>query len=139
MKNSCASSPPLKVATGFYLFFSLLGVPLYMILPPVLTSVGARLHAYLLLTAAFNEAPPSVLLLLLIAVSHVLLLLIMITGIMAIVKGRFRLYSILVLLETVFTFAFLFCQGEGVYDFTAGIWVNLIYCIWLFSAVYVKS
>ena len=138
MKLTIKLGLPMKIATGIYLICSFFGFPLYMVAPPVLTSVGAKLHAYLFLTAAFGENDPSSLVLVPIVLSMILMLAIVITGIVAILKNRCRLYAILVAFETALTFAFLLVQKVGAYEFHAGIWVNLTYCIWLFYAVFVK-
>ena len=64
---------------------------------------------------------------------------IVVTGIIAVVKDRFKMYSILVVLENMFTLILLFAQDAGVYDFTAGIIVNLAYCIWLIWFVHFRK
>ena len=65
---------------------------------------------------------------------------IVITGIIAIVKDRFRMYSILVFLEILLSFILLFHQNlAGDYDFTVGVLVNFVYCLWLLGTTFVKK
>ena len=139
MKQAGKLGIPLKIATGIYLLCSIFGFPFYISLPPVLASVGVKLPTYLLIIAAFGDNDPSTILLTQIAIACVLLLAIVVTGIIAIWKERSRLYTILVALEIVLTFILLFAQEAGVYDFTAGILVNVAYCIWIFWTVFLKN
>jgi hypothetical protein len=139
MKQVSNLGLPLKIATGIYLFCSLLGLPLYMILPPVFASLGARLHAYLHLIKTFIDSEPTPLLLVLIVVSYIFLLALIIAGILAIWKGRYRIYTILVTVEIVLTFILLYSLDVGISGFAAGILINVAYCIWLLWAVFVKK
>ncbi len=122
---------PLTVATVVYILCSLFGSLFYLVLPPFLCSIGARIHAYtLILYAIGGEATvPAVIWMI---ISHIFVLGILILGVIAIIKGNVRIYSLLVALEIIITFIFLTLQESGDFASTHGIVVNIGYCIWLF-------
>ena len=131
----------LKITTGIYLFCSAFGLPLYMSLSPLLAAVGVRLPVYLFLAAAFGEIGPDIIVsILLIIPTCILALAIVVTGIIAMIKERWRLYTILVVLENILTLVFvLSLLDAGNYEFQMGILINIAYCIWLLCAAFVKK
>lgn len=129
--------PALTIATGVYLLCSLFALVLYPILPPVLSSVGSRIHFYLLVIAAFEGTTPFLTGLILAA--HAGLIAMLWFGIRAIRTGRCKIYCALVGLDILLTFSLHFIQDIAVADYTAGVWVNLAYLIWLVMTVRQKS
>ena len=121
---------PLTLATGIYLIFSLLGCLLYLTLPPVLCSVGARFHAYLLVMEAMKDQH-TVVMVLLVVLSQLSVLLLAVLGIRAIVKGPGKLYLALVALDICLTIPFLLPQRNSEFNDTQGIVLNIAYFIWL--------
>ena len=121
----------LNIVTAVYLVCSVFGCALYMVLPPVLSSVGARIHAYLLFTAAMNEGT-SIWPVVLAVIGHVFVLAQVIFGVIALKTGRLRLFTLLTVLELLLTTGFLAYQNNLGNEFTAGILLNIAYCLWLF-------
>ncbi len=121
---------PLTLATGIYLLFSLLGCLLYLTMPPVLCSVGARNQDYLLIPAATRDQH-TVMQIALVVFAQLGVLLMAVMGILAIVKGPSRLYLLMVALDICLTFLFLLFQREYQFNDTLGIVFNIAYFIWL--------
>ena len=128
----------LNIVTAVYLVCSVFGCALYMVLPPVLSSVGARIHAYLLISAAINEGK-NLLMVILAALSHVFVLIQIVFGAMALKTGKLRGYTLLTAAEILLTLAFLAYQGTLDNEFTAGILLNAGYCLWLLKAALPKK
>ncbi len=124
------SGKPFALITGVYLLLSLFGSALYLVLPPFLCSMGARIHAYLLINAALPSEPqffPVVLMIL----AHLYVFAMIVFGILAIVKGPSRLYVLMVGLEILMTGLFFLLQRTGEYEHTAGILFNILYFAWI--------
>ena len=121
---------PFTIATAVYLLFSLLGSMFYFVLPPVLCSAGARIHAYLLIEAALQD-PRSAWQIALAVVGHLGVLLMAVMGIAAILKGPSKLYCLLVALDIVLCALFLLTVRNNEYHDTQGILLNIAYFIWL--------
>ena len=123
-------SLPLTLATGIYLLFSLLGCLLYLTLPPVLCSVGARIHAYLLIEEAVRDQH-TVMQIALVVFAQLGVLFMAVMGILAIVKGPSKLYVLMVALDIGLTFLFLLFQRAYKFNDTLGIVFNIAYFVWL--------
>ena len=122
---------PLTIATTVYIFLSLFGSALYLALPPFLCSIGARIHAYTLILFALEEHL-TLAAVLWSTLSHLFVLVVLVCGVMAMVTGKVRVYSLLVALEVLITSIFLIFQQTGEFSSTYGMAVNMAYCVWLF-------
>ena len=129
---------PFALVTAVYLLMSLFGSALYLVLPPVLCSMGARSHAYLLIHAALEDNPTTAQILLMVF-SQLFVFMLVIFGILAILKGPSPAYCLLVALDIVITLVFLLIPMEEQYEHTAGILFNLVYCLWLFRFLVPKK
>ena len=129
---------PLTIATGIYLLFSLLGCLFYFVLPPVLCSLGARIHAYILIEEAMRDQH-TVMQIVLVVVAQLAVLLMAVMGIAAIVKGPSRAYLLLVGLDIVLTVLFLLTVKNSQYHDTQGIVFNAAYFIWLMRTFLPKT
>ena len=121
----------LSAATLAYLLCSIFGCALYMVLPPVLSSVGARFHAYLLLEAATDKTG-SFLPIVWTVLAHVYVLVQVVLGFVALKTGKLRAYSLVTAVEVLLTVIYLGLEGSYSNWYTAGFLVNLVYCAWLF-------
>ncbi len=122
---------PLTLATAVYVIVSLFGSALYLTLPPFLCSIGARIHAYTLILFAMGKQL-TLGAVLWSTLPHLFVLLILIFGVLAVVTGNVRIFSLLVASEVLITFLFLIFQEPGTFSSTSGIAVNMVYCVWLF-------
>ena len=122
---------PLTIATVLYIFLSLFGSALYLALPPFLCSIGARIHAYTLILFALEEQL-TVAAVFWSLLSHLFVLVVLIYGVVAVISGKVRTYSLLVAVEVLITSLFLIIQKTGEFDSTYGMAVNMAYCVWLF-------
>ena len=120
----------LSAATIVYLIFSTFGCALYMVLPPFFSSVGARLHAYVLIYAALDETG-SVWPMVWTIVVHLYMLCMISFGIIALKNGRCRIYALLTAAEILMTAVFLLATDCVDNEFTMGILLNAAYCGWL--------
>ena len=121
---------PLTAATAVYIVLSLLGSFLYLALPPLLCSIGARIHAYTLIRFALEEQL-TLAAILWSTLSHLFVLVVLISGVVAIVTGKVRTYALLVAFEILATALFLIFQRTGEFSSTYGMAVNMAYCVWL--------
>ena len=125
---------PLTVATVVYILLSLFGSTLYLALPSVLCSIGARIQAYTLILFAIREEL-TLDAILWISLSHLFVLAMLLCGVLAIITGKSRLFGLLVLLENLVTLIFLAFRKNGEFSSTSGIVVNLAYSLWLLRHV----
>ena len=132
------TSKPFALATAVYLLLSLFGSALYLVLPPVLCSIGARSHAYLLIHAALEDNPTTMQILLMV-VSQLYVFVLVVLGILAVLRGPSPAYCLLVALDILVTLIFLLIPMEEQFEHTAGILFNLVYCLWLLRILVPKK
>ena len=128
----------LSVVTLVYLLCSIFGCVLYMILPPVLASLGARIHAYLLIGAALDTGD-NIWPIIWTVAAHLFVLVHMVLGFYALKTGKLKGFTLMTIAEVLITFIFLIFQdyiGDG---YSAGILVNLAYCAWLLKKLASRS
>ena len=121
----------LTVVTVVYLICSIFGCALYMVLPPVLSSIGARIHAYLLYIAAMDDSR-SILPVVFAIAGHLLVLLQVVFGFIGLKTGHVKPFAVLTLGDILLTLVFLLGHPNFEWPYTCGILVNLGYCLWLF-------
>ena len=119
------------VLTAAYLVCSVFGCVLYLVLPPVLCSVGARVHAYLLFRAFRDSAEPVWPVFWMIA-GHLYVLAMVAFGIRGLKTGKLKIFTLMTALDILLCMVILAVEGSVSYEYTSGILVNLAYCFWLF-------
>ena len=135
MKKKIHSATVLKAITIVYLVLSALGLPLYQHLPPIVNSIGARIHTYMAMYIAMGQTDPSAMTAFLFLCAMIYVLALIIFGVKAVMKERYLLYTILVALEIISTVVFFFILNRAIYEITTGMLINTIYCIWLLARV----
>ena len=128
----------LSAATIVYLLLSTFGCALYMVLPPFFSSVGARLHAYVLIYAALDDTG-SVWPMVWTVVVHLYMIAMVSFGIIALKTGKARVYTLLTAAEILMTAVFLIATDCVDTEFATGILLNAAYCGWLFRKVLPKK
>ncbi|MBQ4549798.1 MAG: hypothetical protein IJA49_01705 [Oscillospiraceae bacterium] len=123
---------PLTIATVLYILCSLFGSLFYLVFPPFLCSIGARIHTYTLILYAMEETTTLGAVVWMI-LSHLFVFITLVFGVLAIARGKLKIYSLLTGLEILMTFVFLLFQETGNFSSTHGILVNVVYCLWLFK------
>ena len=106
-----------------------------MILPPFLSSVGARAHVYLLV-AAVKETEPNYWPEILTVIAHLFVLAQMAFGALGLKTGKLKIFTLLTILEILLTLLLLATQDFLVFKSESGIILNIGYCIWLMSRVF---